>query len=972
MNTFFFLIFVTTTTLTVVVTSTKVPKHIVFFLIDDYGFSDASYKKSMYNGTQPPPTPNLDKLAFDGIRLESHYTNKLCSPTRTALLSGRYAYTNGMDDGVIIDGQNIDLPLNLRTIADRLSEDGGWETSAYGKWDAGMTTWGSTPTCRGFNYFNGFYSAASDYYTHMVAPPITEGGVPGFDYHMNYKCDDTASGIYTTHRVTTAVQNWIENTMKKNASAHTFAYVAHEAVHGPLEVPLSYIKGPCERLIPKDHPIRRVYCGMVRAMDESVGKIKDTYSKLGILDDTLFILTGDNGGMPLAGGNNYPLRCNKATTFEGGVRSIAFISGQGIHPSLVGTVSHEIMHVTDWLPTIVNGVAGLSLLDNTTGRPCPTCTRPVAPLDGVNQWNMFSTLNSSSNREEVLLDLQSTRKNPCPRGVTNIPGVAAIRVGKWKLLHGHQSVYPCLGLKPNSCMLRGPFISQDAKDAPIPILENETNPWCPNGWTPPPTTDGYEPPQPPPDSVNWGGNCSLGKLPCNTPPNAGYVAGQTMLFDVVADMEERHNVAEKYPHVVQRLLRRLERYNNSHCGGSRCLPDNAGGKLGKPSTTLGPNDTPVWFPWRGDVAAPGKCDTNRTAPTTDASMLDQTTVNAMSPPQVPYLRGIFLSLYSIDSAYNQSQWLSEFQAMQRVGIEFVGIRAALQGTGSETVGGCVLGRYKAMYPTTLTPTICYQNDMKGKDQFQYILQAAKQYNIKIHITPVMPHTPFAWPHSPKLEYYDSLTNLQVNVFMDLWNMFPQYHDTIVGVYTSLEEWNGKNWMDDENLIPLAAHYFEPLAQMLRNQTNKNSLQIWASPYYVGNFTLHPTAENATSYAKFWTKVWKLAPSFDWIALQDSMGWQGNSFDEVKDVLIELEKSGKSAGKQVWSNVELFEGWPLPCEYPKKCGRHPAPIERIIKQLQNEDPYVHGHVAWEWMSCLSPNTNTNTSKLYDAYVEYLKV
>ena len=66
----------------------------------------------------------------------------------------------------------------------------------------------------------------------------------------------------------------------------------------------------------------------------------------------LFILTGDNGGMPLAGGNNYPLRGNKATTFEGGVRSIAFISGQGIHPSLVGTVSHEIMHVTDWLPLL--------------------------------------------------------------------------------------------------------------------------------------------------------------------------------------------------------------------------------------------------------------------------------------------------------------------------------------------------------------------------------------------------------------------------------------------------------------------------------------------------------------------------------------------------------------------------------------------------------------------------------------------
>ena len=144
------------------------PQHIVFFVIDDYGFSDASYKAAMYgNGTAPPPTPHIDKLATAGVRLESHYVNKLCSPTRTALLSGRYAYTNGMDDGVIIDGQNIDMPLNLETIGDRLQQ-AGWKTSAYGKWDAGMTTWGSTPTCRGFDHFDGFYSAASDYFTHMV------------------------------------------------------------------------------------------------------------------------------------------------------------------------------------------------------------------------------------------------------------------------------------------------------------------------------------------------------------------------------------------------------------------------------------------------------------------------------------------------------------------------------------------------------------------------------------------------------------------------------------------------------------------------------------------------------------------------------------------------------------------------------------------------------------------------------------
>ena len=155
-------------------------------------------------------------------------------------------------------------------------------TSAYGKWDAGMTVWGSTPTCRGFDHFNGFYSAASDYYSHMVAT--------GFDYHNDFKTDVGADQVYTTHKVTRDVQNWITKQVKESKDPKTFAYVAHEAVHGPLEVPLSYVKGQCEELIPADRPSRRIYCGMVRAVDESVANITKTYKELGIFNTTLFIL----------------------------------------------------------------------------------------------------------------------------------------------------------------------------------------------------------------------------------------------------------------------------------------------------------------------------------------------------------------------------------------------------------------------------------------------------------------------------------------------------------------------------------------------------------------------------------------------------------------------------------------------------------------------------------------------------------
>lgn len=242
----------------------------------------------MYDGkTAAPPTPHLDRLALAGVRLESYYVNKLCSPTRTALLSGRYAYTNGMDDGVIIDGQNVDLPLNLLTIADHFQR-GGWNTSAYGKWDAGMTTWGSTPTCRGFDHYSGFYSAASDYFNHNVGQ--------GFDYHddnrgENKGPDPKVLGIYTTEAITTAVQEWITGQLAARPDAKTFAYVAHEAVHGPMEVPFHYIGDECRKLVGDTHPTRLIYCGMVRAMDQSVENVTKTYEKLGIIDETLIVLT---------------------------------------------------------------------------------------------------------------------------------------------------------------------------------------------------------------------------------------------------------------------------------------------------------------------------------------------------------------------------------------------------------------------------------------------------------------------------------------------------------------------------------------------------------------------------------------------------------------------------------------------------------------------------------------------------------
>lgn len=146
-----------------VVANAAAPKHVLQIIVDDLGFSDVSYKAELYNITSGVlfPTPFIDSLARAGVRLESTYVHALCSPSRGAFLSGRYAYTTGGNAEVITDGVPDQLPTNIRTVADLLHAH-GWATAAFGKWDVGMTTWGCTPLCRGFDHQVGYYNADED------------------------------------------------------------------------------------------------------------------------------------------------------------------------------------------------------------------------------------------------------------------------------------------------------------------------------------------------------------------------------------------------------------------------------------------------------------------------------------------------------------------------------------------------------------------------------------------------------------------------------------------------------------------------------------------------------------------------------------------------------------------------------------------------------------------------------------------
>ena len=155
---------------------------------------------------------------------------------------------------------------------------------------------------------------------------------------------------------------------------------------------------------------------------------------------------------------------------------------------------------------------------------------------------------------------------------------------------------------------------------------------------------------------------------------------------------------------------------------------------------------------------------------------------------------------------------------------------------------------------------------------------------------------------------------------------------------------------------LTGHYLEPLSRDIHNMTGTGSgsgTAVWASPYYVGNLTRHPDPGSYMTprfYGDFWEQVFAMAPDLDFVAPQDSMGAQGNSFANVTTFLTELRGASTRAGRKMMSNVELFEVWPQSCQWSPTTGnckgRHPGePEDRPLLTLVR---------PWLGSSCWSHN------------------
>ncbi len=350
--------------------------NIVFLLIDDLGYADCGF-----NGGKDIQTPNIDKLATSGAILESHYVQPVCSPTRAALMTGRYATRTGVYT-IVRPHAKWGLPLQERTLANAL-QDAGYTTAIVGKWHLGEFDAKYQPTSRGFEHQHGLFFGMIDHFTHLRGD--------SHDWYHNDK--PLKEDGYATHLITREACRLIESQPKTKP---LFLYVPYNAVHAPLQVPESYLQ-PYGDL----KGGRRTLAGMLAAVDEGIGQIVAVLDKAGLRENTLIVFSADNGGPPP--GNNTPLRDFKGTIYEGGVRGCAFATWPGKVPA--GQRIKEPMHVIDWYPTLVK-LAGGNLDQK-------------LPIDGKDVWPMLTQ--QSRSPHDAILSVKS-------------PTTAALRMGDWKLV----------------------------------------------------------------------------------------------------------------------------------------------------------------------------------------------------------------------------------------------------------------------------------------------------------------------------------------------------------------------------------------------------------------------------------------------------------------------------------------------------------------------------------------------------------
>jgi arylsulfatase B len=390
--------------------------NVLIIVADDLGFADVGF-----NGA-PYATPNIDRIAKLGFTLDRFYTAPICSPTRAGLLTGRYPHRYGIMGDTITPGSNFGLDPREDTIASALGRAGYERRAFIGKWHLGHRSIAHHPMSFGFTSFYGHYNGAIDYFTHE-----REGER---DWHRNYA--PSGDRGYSTDLITNEAERML-NAPAPDKSPWMM-WVAYNAPHGPLQATDDDLAASgFDSAAPRfgDGPDageasgygeqgrgnsrRQTAVAMIRALDRGVGRILDTLTRTGQLDNTVILFTSDNGGPSRAGprrdspSSNGPLRGYKFLHYEGGVR-VAARAG-------VGPVTY-----VDLLPTIA-AITGAKLKGPVDGQDVSAALRSGKALP-----DRTIFLGEDYSRPEVTGERG-------PRDPESLRGRGgSVMVGRWKLV----------------------------------------------------------------------------------------------------------------------------------------------------------------------------------------------------------------------------------------------------------------------------------------------------------------------------------------------------------------------------------------------------------------------------------------------------------------------------------------------------------------------------------------------------------
>lgn len=329
--------------------------NIIIILADDLGWGDVGYHGSAIR------TPNIDRLAKEGLELNRFYVAAVCSPTRAGLLTGRYPDRFGLRATVIPPWSDFGVETSEVFLPQMLEKAGYKNRAILGKWHLGHAQRKYHPLRRGFTHFYGHLNGAIDYFTHK-----REGEL---DWHNDFEVSYDMG--YSTDLITDEA---VRNIRAYNGASPFFIYVAYNAPHGPLQakeedmIPYGYDRNKPsfgnqnnrreQERQGRGNTREQTYAAMVSNMDHNIGRILGTLKDLQIEDNTLVLFHSDNGHAPgINGSNSGILRGSKFTEWEGGVRAPAIIRWpDGFkEPRVV----NQVMGFVDVMPTLLE-IAGVT------------------------------------------------------------------------------------------------------------------------------------------------------------------------------------------------------------------------------------------------------------------------------------------------------------------------------------------------------------------------------------------------------------------------------------------------------------------------------------------------------------------------------------------------------------------------------------------------------------------------------------